>query len=119
MAGTKEVIYIRMWLIEPKTLCKSHILGEHRETHTLAGAILKGRSIKGYLEKKQVEPRKLVSRHDELAKEMLARGSKHNSPLELNTAFFQFEAVEIDVKANLQDLHKRCKGCKKRHKEMV
>ena len=78
----------------------------------LAGTMLKGKSIQGFLDKKLVEPRKLVSRHDELVEEMKRRGYNHKTPLHLNTAFFAYPDVGVSTKDSLKELRKRCKNCK-------
>jgi hypothetical protein len=76
-----------------------------------AGAIIKKRSIKGHIEKGQVETHNIKKRHDELAKEMLKRGYNHNSPLKFQT---KRKEGKINSKANLKELSRRCKECRKR-----
>ena len=29
-----------MWMVDPRFMCRAHILGEHRECHALIGTIL-------------------------------------------------------------------------------
>lgn len=76
-----------------------------------ASAIRLKRSIKGHIEKGQVETHNIKSRHDELAEEMLRRGYRHNSPLNFRT---KRREGKVDAKANLRELSKRCKECRKR-----
>jgi len=99
----------RMWCVNPKRLCRNHLLGEHKELHQLVGSILKKRSIKGHIEKGQIEVHNIKNRHKQLVKEMLLRGYKHNSPLK---KFHSFKAGKINIKKNQLDLAKRCKNCK-------
>ena len=103
--------HMRMWKVPPKYLCRKHLLGEHVEMHMYASAIRLKRSIKGHIEKGQVETHNIKSRHDILAKEMLRRGYKHNSPLNFRT---KRREGKINVKENIQALRKRCRECRKR-----
>ena len=102
---------MRMWGIDPKKLCRKHLLGEHVEMHMFAGTIKKGISITGYLENGLVDPSTILARHEVLAKEMVERGYNHNSPLDFPLTL---ESAVVDVKANRDDLRKRCPECKKR-----
>ena len=74
---------MRMWMVDPKKMCRKHLLGEHVEIHMMAGTLLKGRSIDGFLERGLLEPQSARKRHDALAAEMQARGYNHASPLPL------------------------------------
>ncbi|MBN2121879.1 hypothetical protein JW721_02380 [Candidatus Micrarchaeota archaeon] len=102
---------MRMWNVPPKCLCRKHLIAEHCECHMYAGAIRKKRSIRGHIEKGQVETHNIQRRHDELAKEMLRRGYNHNSPLNFQT---KRREGKVDSKANLIELSRRCKECRKR-----
>lgn len=42
---------MRMWKVNPKNMCRQHLLGEHVECHMFVGAILKGISLSGYIKK--------------------------------------------------------------------
>lgn len=101
---------MRMWGIDPKKLCRKHLLGEHLEMHMFAGTIDAGTSIKGYIEKKLVNPKLIKQRHDQLSKEMFERGYKHKSPLLFDCS--NLPEHEIDIVANVIDLKNRCKECK-------
>lgn len=106
---------MRMWMINPKILCKKHLTGEHVETHMFVGAINKGKSIAGHTIMNQAEPQKLMQRHDELAAEMLARGYKHESPLikpQLEKLPRGTLLAKVNKKAALADLLARCLDCK-------
>ena len=76
---------MRIWDLSPKVLCRQHLLGEHRELHSIWTVIVEGK--KGY--SKHPETLRWIDslgalylRHEELAKEMQARGYKHLSPLD-------------------------------------
>lgn len=97
-----------MWLVNPRKLCREHLLGEHKELHQLVGSLLKGKSVKGYIEKGQVEIHSIEKRHKELVKEMIARGYKHKSPIK---KFKSFRAGKINILENERELERRCKNC--------
>ena len=40
---------MRMWMVDPKIMCRKHLLGEHVEHHMFVGTINKRISIVGYL----------------------------------------------------------------------
>lgn len=103
----------RMWMINPKLMCRQHLLGEHKELHQAVGSILKNRSLKGHLDKGQIEVHNIISRHKTLVKEMKARGYNHKSPLK---NFKQFKAGKINILKNFKELEKRCKECRKKMK---
>jgi hypothetical protein len=101
-----------MWNIEPKLLCREHLLGEHLETHMFIGCIKKGTSLKGYIEKGLVEVHNIIDRHDQLVKEMESRGYCHKSCLEGKELLWC--EGNICVEKNIEDLKNRCSECQKR-----
>jgi len=110
---------MRMWNVDPKLLCRQHLLGEHLEMHMFLGCLKKGISLKGYVEKGLVELDKIVARHDELAAEMRARGFCHKSEISCQQDPLWFGGC-IDIARSLQDLSDRCVVCKKRiERELV
>jgi hypothetical protein len=108
---------MRMWGINPKTLCRKHLLGEHVEMHMFVGVINKGSSIKGYLGKGLIEPRKIKERHNELRLEMISRGYKHKSPLPVYN--YIGANGKVDIKRSLNELKKRCKECRNRIERII
>jgi len=100
---------MRQWLVNPKLLCKQHLLGEHVEAHMFVGTILKKINIKGYIDKGLVEVETIPARHEELVVEMERRGIKHKSPLPV---FEIFSAGKVDRINNIEELKKRCSKCK-------
>lgn len=98
---------MRMWMVDPRMMCRKHLLGEHVEIHMLAGALLRGKSIAGFTAKNLLEPHSARTRHTALAAEMLRRGYRHASPLPT------FPAVSglVNRLAALRDLTSRCKDC--------
>lgn len=102
-----------MWNINPEKMCRKHLLGEHVELHMFVGSMNKGRSLKGHLDKGQLEIHNIRRRHIELVKEMQARGYKHKSKL---PKFKSRKAGTIDSIKNYEELIKRCKECRERNK---
>jgi hypothetical protein len=100
----------RMWMVNPKKLCRNHLLGEHKELHQLIGSLNKGKSVQGHIDKGQVEIHKIKKRHTELVEEMKKRGYCHFSPL----ADFKYsKAGKINILENEKELIRRCKECRK------
>ena len=105
---------MRMWNVDPRIMCRQHLLGEHVETHMLVGSISKRISLFGYATSNLLEVGKLRYRHDLLAKEMLRRGFAHNSPLpDFDTSYLgEIEAtMTIDVAKAKAGLLARCNSC--------
>jgi hypothetical protein len=101
---------MRMWMVNPKLLCRQHLLGEHKEIHMLTGCYKMNKNLRRYLEYKQIEPASIQKRHKELVEEMTARGYNHKSPLYEEHLW---KPNISDVEANLLDLCNRCERCKK------
>jgi len=93
-------------MVNPRKLCRQHLLGEHNEIHKFVGALNKDKSLDGY--KPFIEIHNLRARHDALVKEMLQRGYRHESPL---APFTRRRWGHINRNRALMDLRKRCKNC--------
>jgi len=100
----------RMWMVDPRKMCRNHLLGEHKELHQLVGGLNKNKSVDGHIKKGQVEIHNIKKRHEQLVKEMLTRGYSHLSPL---PKFKNFRAGKINISENEKELTKRCIHCKK------
>ena len=72
---------MRMWGVDPKQMCRQHLLGEHVELHMQAGTILADRSLEGFYATGLIDSRLTVVRHAALVKEVEARDYQHHSPL--------------------------------------
>lgn len=97
-----------MWMVPPQTMCRAHLLGEHRELHALVGTIRRGTSLDGYVRNNLIETRSISVRHRALVTEMLRRGYRHHSPL------FYVDTVDagtVDRLAAQLELHRRCAKC--------
>jgi hypothetical protein len=111
---------MRMWLCDPKILCQKHLCGEHLEMHMFLGTIKKGKKIDGFLKNNLLQPRYIMLRHKELAKEMKNRGYNHKSPLNEKDCMCVLDLTieqqywEVNRDAALKDLLNRCPECRKR-----
>jgi hypothetical protein len=76
---------VRIWDVEPASLCRSHLLGEHRELHAVWTILTEDK--RGYAKHPEVlrwrgKLAALYARHDAEVAEMLSRGYRHASPLD-------------------------------------
>lgn len=102
---------MRMWMIDPRILCRKHLLGEHGEIHKHRHNFVKKHRMEG--RRGQIEPKAMKKRHDELAKEMTNRGYNHKSPF-IQPDTSHLPNMEVDKKESLSLLLERCSECKKR-----
>lgn len=75
---------MRIWDVAPQLLCRSHLLGEHRESHAVF-AVISG-SKRGYGDHPETKRwvgklPALARRHALVADEMERRGYRHASPM--------------------------------------
>ena len=106
-----------MWNVNPKILCTKHLSGEHLELHMFTGTIRQKKRLSGYVQNNLVAPKQLNRRHEELAKEMEARGFTHMSPLEevdISYLPLEIQNATVDNKLALAELLRRCPNCKAR-----
>ena len=78
---------MRIWDIEPKYLCRQHLVAEHRELHGLWNILTKHKSKGGYSKHPETlrwegKQKSLYNRHEILVKEFFRRGYKHHTPLD-------------------------------------
>lgn len=76
---------MRIWDVAPALLCRSHLLGEHRELHGLWNILVHDK--RGYRQHPETQrwigkQAALFQRHEQLVAEMVRRGYTHSSPLE-------------------------------------
>jgi hypothetical protein len=103
-----------MWMVNPKILCRQHLLGEHLEIHMFVGALNKKKAVRGYLQGGFLEVHNLFSRHAELAEEMEQRGCEHHSEVDGRWKKAEKDG-SVDREASLQELINRCQKCKSRY----
>jgi hypothetical protein len=107
----------RMWMVEPRLLCREHLFGEHSEIHQLVGFIQDGRINKllGHHLRGQIDVTRIQERHDTLVDEIKRRGYDHNTPLD-----YDFDLPlgdgSPDVEYNRRVLSDRCSACNTRIK---
>lgn len=75
---------MRIWDIPPSSLCRQHLLGEHRELHAIWSVITKNK--KGYSKHPETmrwvgKLKALYIRHQALVQEIKKRGYFHKSDL--------------------------------------
>ena len=105
-------------MVNPKIMCRQHLLGEHVEIHMFIGTINRRKSVKGYIEKAFLEVHNLYNRHEELVKEMARRNYNHNSEINKKWKFAE-KVGTIDREKNLTELISRCSKCARRHSNFV
>jgi hypothetical protein len=106
-----------MWMVDPKAMCRQHLLGEHVELHMLVGHLRRGRHVRGFVERNFFEAGALQERHDALAVELSRRGYRHDSPLDLresDLAHLSEEERRSKVNSDLSfvELRCRCEVCR-------
>ena len=103
---------MRMWMIDPKLLCRKHLLGEHYEIHKSIGNLRSGGNwVMSLTKNGYLEPQNFKKRHDMIVAEMTRRGYKHDSPV--NDDFSRTVVRgHVDVKMSVDDLILRCEDCK-------
>lgn len=78
---------MRIWDIEPRYLCRKHLLAEHRELHGLWNILTKHGGRGGYAHHPETlrwvgKLRALYLRHEALVAEFAKRGYNHQTPLD-------------------------------------
>lgn len=105
---------MRMWMVDPRTMCRAHLLGEHSEIHKHRPSFERGHSVAGRVERGQIEPRSMARRHDALAMEMKRRGYRHESQYEMPDLSYLPRAhrlARVDRPASDAELRARCPEC--------
>jgi hypothetical protein len=100
---------MRMWMVDPRLMCRKHLLGEHVELHMLVASIRNGISLRGFFKNKLIETHNVERRHEQIVREMKRRGFRHASPL---ARVAPRRAGRIDRRANLVELARRCQQCR-------
>lgn len=112
---------MRMWMIDPRLLCKSHLLGEHFELHKFYHRFENRLSMDGYLTRKLIQPELMQLRHDQLANEMTYRGYNHASPYtqpDLSYLSPEQRATQVGIAESHRILVDRCIYCVNQRKKI-
>lgn len=96
---------MRMWMVNPRIMCRQHLLGEHVEIHMFIGTLNRKKSVKGYLEKGLLEIHNLYARHEILVEEMKINKEKNVAELvnccsngkRRHSKFMEHQLVEINA----------------------
>lgn len=97
-------------MVQPRVMCRQHLLGEHVELHMFVGTMRMGNSLDGYIQKGLLQVSAVARRHMELVDEMTRRGYGHQSPLVMP----EYEGPDglVDVEENWRELYRRCDECR-------
>ena len=105
---------MRIWDLDPACLCRSHLLGEHRELHAVWSILTKDK--RGYANHPETRRWRgklgaLYRRHEVLVEEMTRRGFRHRTPLDPALATgSSVQDAYVDPPARQRELL-RAKGC--------
>lgn len=118
---------MRMWMVNPRIMCRQHLLGEHLECHMFLGHIRRGKALDGYANNNLFSMGFLFKRHMDLVEEMWDRGYNHHSPLEtsplvldnMNEMYRHLFAINVDAEEALVELLARCDRCKARFENVL
>lgn len=107
---------MRIWDIDPKHLCRKHLLGEHRELHGLWNILTVHEGVGGYARHPETlrwvgKLKALYKRHESLIAEFERRGYNHHSPLDKTLAKGKAEQTEFIDSVPEQRRLLRAKGC--------
>jgi hypothetical protein len=98
-----------------RRLCLQHLLGNHGELHKHRHVFVRQHSITGRLG--QIEPLAMQTWHDALARELLRRGYRHESPYTLPPLDYlplKDRLGRVDRETALENLTRRCAACRER-----
>jgi hypothetical protein len=110
-----------MWMIEPKLMCRKHLLGEHLELHMLLSSIKKGKKLDGFIDKRIIEPINIYYRHFLIVEEMNRIGFNHKTDIDqIEWLYIAADIIlkdeklyhaTVDKNKSISDLTFRCKQC--------
>lgn len=103
-------------MVNPKMLCRKHLLGEHGEMHKHLPSFRKGHKVDGRFNPVvQIQFQGYEERHMELAIEMISRGYNHLSPIvdipDFKNTYPQYWDKKVNIEANIKELIGKCPDC--------
>ena len=104
-----------MWMVDPLLMCRQHLLGEHSELHKFLPSWRRRYRVDGRVAGNAIEPASYLRRHDALAKEMVRRGFRHESPCEQPDFGYlppKHRDAKVDTSASIRLLSHRCERCR-------
>lgn len=105
---------MRMTKVDPRCLCRKHLVAEHIDMHLFMDWYKKKKNLSGYLRNGTLELHSIHDRHEALALELRRRGLEHNTPMIRYCLQF---AGHIDLKESYVRQTKKCKACGDRMKD--
>jgi hypothetical protein len=116
-ADSHRRLSVRIWDLDPASLCDRHLLGEHRELHAIWSILTTGK--RGYRDHPETARWRgrlaaLYARHDAQVAEMHRRGFRHASPLDprLATGAAQQTKLVDSVEAQRERLSRHACACR-------
>ena len=115
---------MRMWMVDPRILCRKHLAGEKVELLMFLGTFKRKLNIPGYVKNNLVEPLSILDRYDELVTEFNRRGMNNNVELDfelclLNYLKPEWRNYEVNIVNALDDLIRRCPICAARYQVII
>ena len=110
---------MRMWMVDPRIMCRQHLLGEWRELFTIVGSLRLHKKFDGYIQNDLLEPQSIFLRFRELQKEMISRGYTPRKTLGFWETNILIRNLPLDQRLHivnqdnsLKDLLNRCPQCR-------
>jgi len=104
----------RQWLVEPREMCKQHLLGEHLEAHIFLSKMQKGYKLDGFRKGSMFFGASYVQYRHDLIAEVL--NQPHKTPLllqDLKVEKYPYIApTSKDFEKSSNDLYGRCERCR-------
>jgi hypothetical protein len=105
---------MRIWDLEPKVLCRQHLVAEHGELHSFWSILVNKK--KGFSKHPETlrwrgKLKAPYLRHEKLVKELEERGYSHRSPLDIKLA--KGKARQDEYKDSIEEQKRllKMKGC--------
>jgi hypothetical protein len=107
----------RLWIVDPATLCRQHLVAEHHESHVFLGKLKLRHKLDGYISAGLFALDDLRVRHEAVVAEMERRGMQHKTPFPAIDEVLALGAYlsphpPIDPDFSLTELHRRCPECR-------
>lgn len=103
---------MRMWNVNPRFMCREHLLGEHLELHMLANSLRQGARVRPLVAHGLVEPYNVQGRHALVAAEMAARGYAHRTPMDAVQLAEPMPEGHVCEVVGSAELPRRCEACR-------
>lgn len=112
---------MRMWMVNPKFLCRKHLSGEYSEVFKHRHNFVKKHSMTGRIfPTVLIEPTSMKTRVEQLRAEGLSRGYNYKAQYEMPDISYlpkEERNAKVDVNESIRELKRRCPDCAKRIEE--